>query len=55
MSSARARIEGSDIHLLGVELNQNAVAFPHNLHSHEYNIVALWDRAISEPLQRFLP
>jgi hypothetical protein len=25
------------------------------LHSHEYNIVALWDRAISEPLQRFLP
>jgi hypothetical protein len=40
MSSTRARIEGSDIHLPGVERNQNAVAFPDNLHSHKYNIVA---------------
>jgi hypothetical protein len=35
MSSTRARIEGSDIHLPGVERNQNAVAFPDNLHSHK--------------------
>ena len=41
MSSTRVIIEGSDIHLLGVELNQNAVAFPDNLHSQKYNILAL--------------